>query len=166
MICLSVSGPVVALLSHLSGSGGPEGGSRRSAEPIRSQSFSLPANHREAPKDSRGDHRRPVLPEPGESRHSASELRSVQSRHCVSESSHLKHWKLLQSTLKQFDFLLFPLKKQSKEKLERNFWDSLISLINCVVSCFTVEISISHYWKINYMLLVVWGCYIVALNWS
>lgn len=153
MICLSVSGPVVALLSHLSGSGGPEGGSRRSAEPIRSQSFSLPANHREAPKDSRGDHRRPVLPEPGESRHSASELRSVQSRHCVSES-----W--------QFDFLLFPLKKQSKEKLERNFWDSLISLINCVVSCFTVKISISHYWKINYMLLVVWGCYIVALNWS
>lgn len=65
-ISLCVSGPVLAVLSRLSGSWGPEGGARRSAEPIRSRRLPLPANHREASEDLGGDHRRPVVPEHGE----------------------------------------------------------------------------------------------------
>ncbi|KAI3365131.1 hypothetical protein L3Q82_010114, partial [Scortum barcoo] len=62
--CRLSSGPVFALLSQLSGSGGQEGGPWRPAEPVRSCRLSLPANHREASEDVRGNHRRPIIPEP------------------------------------------------------------------------------------------------------
>lgn len=64
--CVCLSRPVSALLSHVSGSGGSEGGAQRPAEPIGSQHVPLPANRREAPVDIRGDRRRPVLPQHGE----------------------------------------------------------------------------------------------------
>lgn len=58
---------VTAVLSLLAGPRGATGSARRPEEPLGSQLLPLPANHREAAEDIRGDHRRPRLPEPGKS---------------------------------------------------------------------------------------------------
>lgn len=58
---------ITAVLSLLAGPRGATGGARGPEEPLGSQRLSLPANHREAAEDFRGDHRRPRLLKPGKS---------------------------------------------------------------------------------------------------
>lgn len=55
------------MLSLLAGPRGATCGTRHPEGPLGSQLLSLPANHREAAEDIRGDHRRPRLLEPGKS---------------------------------------------------------------------------------------------------
>lgn len=62
----SYSFSLLALLSLISGSGGPEGVPRCLTKPVQSQNLSLPAHHGVASEDHRRAPGRPLLLEPGE----------------------------------------------------------------------------------------------------